>query len=171
MANYNLKQLSFMTVDDNAHMCALVKSILIALGVKNVMDASNGEEAFKKLRLFSADIVICDWNMEPMDGIDFTKKIRNSNESPNVFVPIIMLTGHTEMKRVVEARNAGINEFLAKPISVKSLYSRIRSIIEKPRPFIRVDQYFGPDRRRRGSDTFLGTERRVKDEIDTIDRN
>lgn len=75
-----------------------------------------------------------------------------------------MLTGHTEMHRVIEARDAGVHEFLAKPISAKGLYSRVKSIIERPRPFIRAGLYFGPDRRRRQID-WKGSERR-KNSVD-----
>jgi DNA-binding response OmpR family regulator len=71
-----------------------------------------------------------------------------------------MLTGHTEMNRVMEARDAGVHEFLAKPISAKSIYARIRAIIERPRPFIRAGVYFGPDRRRRNNPSYKGRERR-----------
>jgi DNA-binding response OmpR family regulator len=85
--------------------------------------------------------------------------VRTGKDSPNPFVPIIMLTGHTEMHRVIEARDAGVHEFLAKPISAKGLYSRVKSIIERPRPFIRAGLYFGPDRRRRQID-WKGPERR-----------
>ena len=160
MDDYNLERLNFLVVDDNSHMCALVKGILNALGVKNVVDAADGADAFKELRHYNADIIICDWNMEPLDGIDFTKMVRTASDSPNPFVPIIMLTGHTEMNRVVEARDAGVHEFLAKPISVKGLYSRIRSIIERPRPFVRAGLYFGPDGRRRDNQAYMGGERR-----------
>ncbi|OPZ78380.1 MAG: Chemotaxis protein CheY [Alphaproteobacteria bacterium ADurb.Bin438] len=159
MANYSLERLNFLVVDDNKHMRALVKTILHAFGSKNVHDASDGADAFKELRVFPADIIITDWNMDPLDGIDFTKLVRTGKDSPNPFVPIIMLTGHTEMHRIIEARDSGVNEFLAKPISAKSLYSRIKSIIEKPRPFIRTKTYFGPDRRRRNID-YKGIERR-----------
>jgi len=163
MDDYNLERLNFLVVDDNTHMCTLVKGILNALGVKNVVEASDGADAFKELRHFSADIIIVDWNMEPLDGIDFTKMVRTASDSPNPFVPIIMLTGHTEMNRVLEARDSGVHEFLAKPISVKGLYSRIRSIIERPRPFIRSGPYFGPDRRRRDNPAYMGGERRKAD--------
>ncbi len=163
MNDYNLERLNFLVVDDNTHMCTLVKGILNALGVKNVVEASDGADAFKELRHFSADIIIVDWNMEPLDGIDFTKMVRTASDSPNPFVPIIMLTGHTEMNRVLEARDSGVHEFLAKPISVKGLYSRIRSIIERPRPFIRSGPYFGPDRRRRNNPAYMGGERRKAD--------
>ena len=160
MAGYNLERLNFLIVDDNKHMRALVKSILHALGVKNVIEAGDGADAFKELRHYPADIIICDWNMEPLDGIDFTKLVRTGSDSPNPFVPIIMLTGHTEMNRVMEARDSGVHEFLAKPISAKKLYSRIRTIIDRPRAFVRTGSYFGPDRRRKENPNYNGPERR-----------
>ena len=99
--------------------------------------------------------------MEPVSGIEFVKRLRLSKDSPNPFLPVILLTGHTELKRVLIARDAGVNEFLAKPISPKELYVKIRSIIENPRPFIRTETYFGPDRRRRDV-PFEGEDRRRK---------
>lgn len=163
MSDYNLSRLNFLIVDDNKHMRALVKSILHALGVKNVLEAGDGADAFKELRHFPADVIICDWNMSPLDGLDFVRMVRTASDSPNPFVPIIMLTGHTEMNRVMEARDCGVHEFLAKPISAKKLYSRIRSIIENPRPFVRAGLYFGPDRRRKSNPNYNGPERRKAD--------
>jgi len=163
--NYNLERLNVLIVEDNKHMRALVRTILLALGVKNVLEADDGAGAFKELRHFPADIIIADWNMEPLDGLDFTRMVRTAKDSPNPFVPIIMLTGHTEMNRVQEARDAGIHEFLAKPISATSLYSRFRAIIERPRPFIRTAGrfgYFGPDRRRKQLPGYMGEEHRKK---------
>jgi len=157
--NYNLERLNFLIVDDNKHMRALVKTILHALGSKNCHEAGDGADAFKELRHFPADIIICDWNMSPLDGLDFVKLVRTGGDSPNPFVPIIMLTGHTEMAKVLEARDSGVHEFLAKPISARSLYSRIRTIIERPREFIKAKYYFGPDRRRSES-KWSGAERR-----------
>ena len=160
MADYNLSRLNFLIVDDNKHMRALVKSILHALGVKSILEAGDGADAFKELRHFPADLIICDWSMSPLDGLDFVRMVRTGTDSPNPFVPIIMLTGHTEMHRVMEARDSGVHEFLAKPISAKGIYSRIRAIIESPRPFIRAGLYFGPDRRRKENPNYNGPERR-----------
>ena len=160
MTEYNLERLNFLVVDDNKHMRALVKSILHALGVKNILEAGDGADAFKELRHFPADMIICDWNMSPLDGLDFVRLVRTGGDSPNPHVPIIMLTGHTEMNRVLEARDSGVHEFLAKPISARSIYSRIRAIIERPRDFVRTAMYFGPDRRRKASPTYNGPERR-----------
>lgn len=163
VVDYNLERLNFLIVDDNKHMRALVKSILIALGVRNCVEATDGADAFKELRHFPADIIICDWNMDPLDGLDFTRLVRTGKDSPNPFVPIVMLTGHTERNRVMEARDAGVHEFLAKPISAKKLYTRIKAIIDRPRPFVRTAMYFGPDRRRKKSPNYKGPERRKKD--------
>ena len=95
-----------------------------------------------------------------MDGLEFVRLLRTATNSPNPFVPVIMLTAHTETKRVMEARDAGITEFLAKPISAQQLGSRIRAVIEHPRPFVRAESYIGPDRRRRQDPDFEGPDRR-----------
>jgi two-component system chemotaxis response regulator CheY len=112
------------------------------------------------MKTLDADIVICDWLMEPMDGNTFTKMIRKSENSSDIYVPIIMLTGHTELTRVVTARDAGVNEFLAKPVSATNIYQRIKMVLESPRQFIRTNDYFGPDRRRRDDPSYKGEERR-----------
>ena len=160
MVDYSLERLNLLVVDDNKHMRALVKSILHALGVRNVHEAIDGADAFKELRHFPADLIICDWNMEPLDGLDFVRLVRTGGDSPNPYVSIIMLTGHTELNRVLEARDSGVHEFLAKPISAKKLYSRIKAIVEHERKFIKAGRYFGPDRRRRDDPNYSGAERR-----------
>jgi two-component system chemotaxis response regulator CheY len=79
-----------------------------------------------------------------------------------------MLTGHTERTRVMKARDAGITEFLAKPISAKGLYQRVFSVVAHPRPFIRTACYFGPERRRTANAKYVGPERRRGGAADTI---
>ena len=167
VAEYNIERLNFLIVDDNKHMRLLVKSILNAFGVRNVVEASDGADAFKALKHFPADIIICDWVMQPLDGLDFVRLVRTGKDSPNPYVPVIMLTGHTEMHRVVEAREAGANEFLAKPVSPMKLYARITSIIERQRNFVKTKSYFGPDRRRQKLASYKGAERR-KAQSETI---
>jgi PleD family two-component response regulator len=163
MQQHSLDRVNFLVVDDNKPMRHLVVTILKTLGASNVVEATNGRDAFAEMNSYPADIVICDWNMQPMDGISFTREMRLGDESPNRYVPIILLTGHTELARVREARDSGVNEFLAKPISATSIYSRIRSIIERPRQFIRSKDYFGPDRRRRDTKDYPGPFRRHSD--------
>ncbi|MCH7937366.1 MAG: response regulator [Proteobacteria bacterium] len=160
MADYNIENLKFLVVDDDANMRHLVTTILSSLGVRNTATANSAEKGFGQLYDFDADIVICDLRMEPLDGLEFTKMIRNHDTSPNRYVPIIMLTGHSELSAVEQARDAGVHEFIAKPVSATRLYAKIKRIIEHPRAFIRTEDYFGPDRRRRQDPDYNGPERR-----------
>jgi CheY-like chemotaxis protein len=111
-------------------------------------DGAAGLEAFTH---YMPDIVITDWAMPIFDGHELTQMIRQPDGNVNPCVPIIMLTCHSEKKRVVTARDAGITEFLAKPISAKSLYQRILNVVANPRSFVKTRSYFGPDRRRNGN--------------------
>ena len=149
MADKYLKDVKFLIVDDNAFMRTIIRRVLSALHADQVREAEDGEDALDLMRTFVPDIIILDWEMKPMDGIEFTRKVRLSKDSPNVFTPIIMVSGHFERRRVVAARNAGVNEFVVKPISAASLFDRIQAVIERPRPFVRLKRYFGPDRRRK----------------------
>ena len=151
--------LNVLVLDDNRNMRALIETILSALGVRNIHEADDVKQAFCDLQYFHADIVITDWHLEPLNGLDFVRMVRSGEDSPIPKVPIIMLTGHTELHHVCQARDAGVNVFLAKPVSVQTLCSRLVSLIEYPRPFIRTKTYFGPCRRLRN----LGPPRGVKE--------
>lgn len=156
----NLSLLRCLVVDDNAHMRKLTATTLYGLGIKEIHEAADGAAAAKTLEEFSVDIVVLDWVMSPEDGIAITRRIRSKSESPNPFLPIIMLTGHTEKIHIEQARDAGVTEFLSKPMSVKGLAMRIFSIIDKPRPFVRNSNFFGPNRRRHAGAFYRGPERR-----------
>ena len=122
----------------------IVRSILSALGCHQIREAGDAPAAFKEMQNFDADILIVDWYMEPLDGLEFVRLVRTAKDSRNPFVPIVMLSGFTEYRRIAAARDAGVNEFLAKPVSVTALGNRIVSLIEHPREFIRTKSYFGP---------------------------
>jgi two-component system, chemotaxis family, chemotaxis protein CheY len=158
---YRFERLKVLVVDDNAHMRKLVVAILQAFGTVQIFEAESGEQAWSLLRETSPDVVILDWVMAGMTGLELVKQVRSAANSPNPFVPIIMLTGHTHIDYVRQARDAGVSEFLAKPVSVKAILTRLIAVIEHPRPFVRTKFYFGPCRRRRGSDEYRGSERRV----------
>jgi CheY-like chemotaxis protein len=113
------------------------------------------------MRDSNPDVVALDWQMEGMSGLEFAKRVRASPQTPNPFVPIIMLTGHTQIEQVRQARDAGVNEFLAKPVSVKAILSGLTSVIEHPRPYVRTKSYFGPCRRRPVMDEHHGPELRA----------
>ena len=159
-----LANLHVLVVDDNAHMRSIVVAILRGIGIGTVKEAADGADAFEVMRAGVPDIVITDLNMDPIDGLDFTKMVRTAPDSPFPFVPIIMMTGHTERSKVIAARDAGINELLAKPISARTLLDRIVSVIDHPRPFVRSSNYVGPCRRRMGTPKdFAGPWRRSTD--------
>ena len=106
--------------------------------------------------------------MPIFDGLELVQMIRQPGGNANPYIPIIMLTGHSEKHRVMRARDAGITEFLAKPISATALYERILNLIANPRPFIRTKTYFGPDRRRNAAASYIGPERRKGGKADVI---
>jgi two-component system chemotaxis response regulator CheY len=155
--------LKILLVDDNQHMRMLLTEILRALGVRQVFEALDGAEALQLMRQVEMDLVMTDLTMGPLDGIDFVNLLRNSPDSPAPFIPVIMITGHSTMRRVAEARDAGVNEFLAKPVTARGVIHRINLLIEHPRQFIRCADYFGPDRRRRQDPAFTGPYRRTGD--------
>ena len=160
MSGYRFDRLKVLLVDDNPHMRKLVTTILHAFGVVQVYEAANAKQAWAMLREYNPDVIMLDWMMEGMSGIQLTKMIRTSAGSPNPFIPVIMLTGHTHIAHVREARDAGINEFLAKPVSVNAVLTRLLCVVEHPRPFVRTMSYFGPCRRRREGNEYHGPERR-----------
>jgi two-component system chemotaxis response regulator CheY len=163
MSGAGFENLRALIVEDNAHMRSLLRALLNSIGVKDIAEAANGQHAIEVLRERKSDLVLSDLAMKPMDGLEFTRYVRTNEHSPNPFVPIIMISGHTERYRVEAARDAGVTEFLAKPITAHTLFSRIAEIVERPRAFVRCDSYFGPDRRRRQSEDYAGPRRRKED--------
>jgi two-component system chemotaxis response regulator CheY len=155
--------LRVLIVEDNQHMRVLLRSLLNSIGIREIHEAGNGVAALDVLKEMKCDLVLSDLAMKPMDGLEFTREIRLSKRSINPFMPIIMITGHTEKHRVEAARDAGVTEFLAKPITPHSLYSRLAEIVERPRAFVRCDSYFGPDRRRKALEHYAGPWRRHDD--------
>lgn len=161
-------KLSFLVIDDNPFMRRVIKALLHGFGAREVMEAEDGAIGLELFMTFSPDIVLLDWEMPILDGLEVARMIRQPTTSVNPFVPIIMVSGHAERRRVVMARDAGINEFLVKPISPKALYDRLMAVVAFPRPFIRTKTFFGPDRRRGASNNYSGQERRKGGEAENI---
>ncbi len=158
-----LDRLKVLIVDDNKHTRLLLAQILRSLGITQTIEAADGVEGLAALRNHAVDIVLTDLAMEPLDGIDFVRLLRNSPDSPNPMVPVLMITGHSTLRRIHEARDVGVNEFMAKPITARGVIGRLQQIIDHPRPFIRTDDYFGPDRRRKNDPEHPGPWRRAAD--------
>lgn len=160
---FKFEKLSVLVVEDTAPMRKLVISVLETLGVGKVFTAADGDEGFNLFCQQNPDIVIADWHMLPVSGIELVRQIRQHPGSPNKMVPIIMMTGYSAMPRVSEARDCGATEFLVKPFSANDMARRIAYVINKPRDFIETVDFFGPDRRRRKIEDYKGPQRRKDD--------
>lgn len=162
---FKFEKLSMLVVEDTQPMQKLLVSVLEALGIKNVQTAINGQDAFRSFCRSNHDIILTDWQMDPIDGIELTRMIRNHQLSPNKLVPIVLITGYSAWPRVEEARDAGVTEFLVKPFTAHDLARRIAHVINKPRDFIESQDFFGPDRRRRSPEDsgYTGAQRREED--------
>jgi two-component system, chemotaxis family, chemotaxis protein CheY len=164
MENFNLGNISVMIIDDYAPMRKILMSLFRELGINRLSQATGGVEALKIIKTVEPDVIILDAIMEPMDGLEFTRKVRAGEAGIDPFVPIIMVSGQTEKRHILKARDAGVTEFLAKPISARAMYSRLCTIISSPRSFVRTETFFGPDRRRKAL-PFDGADRREKPHV------
>lgn len=160
---FKFEKLSVLVVEDTVPMRKLIISVLEALGVGTILTAPDGQQGFSLFRRENPDIVITDWHMLPVGGIELVRLIRQHPSSPNNMVPIIMMTGYSAMPRVSRARDSGTTEFLVKPFSANDLARRIAYVINKPRDFIETEDFFGPDRRRRTADHYQGPFKRYED--------
>jgi len=146
MPSYDLSGLVFLIAEKHPAMRTIIREVLHKFGVRNIYETSTPEEAFQMFCGVNPDIVSIDWGPD-FDGVSLLDKIRQDPASPNQTVPVIMVTAYTEKSKVYEARDTGMTEFLAQPVSAKSIYERICKIIDNPREFIRTETYTGPDRR------------------------
>jgi len=168
MIRIDFNRLRFLVIDDNAHMRRIVRTLLHGFGTREVYEAEDGVAGLEAFTHYMPDIVLTDWAMPNLNGLELTQKIRQTGVNANPYTPIIMLTGHSEKSRVIAARDAGVTEFLAKPISAKSLYQRILTVVVHLRPFIKTKSYFGPDRRRTVNPNYVGPERRKDGKAEVI---
>jgi two-component system chemotaxis response regulator CheY len=140
--------LRVLIVDDELTMRKVTRSLLVAIGVKNIREAIDGASGLEEICTFAPDVVILDWEMPFLNGSEFMRAVRSPKSFPQPDVPVIMLTGHGERSRVVEAVQLGVNEFLLKPVSTTALLARLVSILTKPRRMVRKGDYYGPEPRR-----------------------
>lgn len=150
MGRMIVKDLKILVVDDNVHFRTLLRTMLEALGVRWIEEAADGAGALAMLRRFPADLAIMDWRMDHLDGLECVRRIRRDPGSADRFLPVLMVSGFADAELAHEALDSGVDEFLAKPISARSLVATIEKVLEDRRPFVEIEGgYFGPDRRRR----------------------
>jgi CheY-like chemotaxis protein len=123
MFRIDFNKLRFLVCDDNPHMRRILRTLLHSFGAREVYESEDGATALEMYGHYVPDIVITDWSMPIFDGLELAQMLRQPESKGNPYAPIIMLTGHSEKRRVTVARDAGVTEFLAKPISAQGALS------------------------------------------------
>lgn len=160
---YDFSDISVLVAEHNSYMRQTIRSILRTFNIGQIEEARTTEHAWDSYRLHKPDVVFADW-APGFDGMSLLKRIRRDDDSPNPFVPVIVVTSLSDKEHVLTARDLGMTEFLAKPFSPKLIYLRLRIIAEQPRSFVRTGNFFGPDRRRR--QVHVDADRRTEPEND-----
>ena len=119
-------QLNVLIVDDYKTMLRVIRNLLAQIGFKNVDEATDGTMALELMKHKKYDLVISDWNMEPMTGLELLKNVRGSG---NTKLPFIMVTAESKVENVVAARQAGVNNYIVKPFSAEVLKSKIAAVL------------------------------------------
>lgn len=159
MQSYDIQKLSILVLEKHLLIRNLLTEVFREFGVATVQSTHDPEIAWSMFQQFPVDLILSDWT-EGLDGMAFLRRVRQSEESVDPFIPVIVCTANTECRHVCTARDMGMTDFLAKPVSAKTIYSRLCSVIEHHRSFIRVSDFFGPDRRRHVDVVYNDNERR-----------
>ncbi len=122
------KNMNVLIVDDYSTMLRIIKNLLKQLGFNNVDEATDGSMAFEKIKAKTYGLVISDWNMEPMTGLELLKQVRASTEAFRT-VPFIMVTAESKTENVIMAKQAGVNNYIVKPFNAETLKSKIAAVL------------------------------------------
>ncbi|MEE8393728.1 MAG: response regulator [Rhodospirillales bacterium] len=167
LASYNLRKLSAIIVEKNGLSMNMERGIMTRLGIGDLRTATDTDRALEMFRQRQPDMIFSDW-APGLDGIRFLRAVRNGSNSPNPFVPFVMISANTERHHICKARDSGMSEFLAKPFTATLIYSRICRVIERAPLFVSTPNFFGPNRRRRKLEV-LGRERRLERKLKVVD--
>jgi CheY-like chemotaxis protein len=159
------RDLEVLVLDSNEYSRQFLVSILKTIGIERVVDVGTAEEALTEIETKGRpDVLIVDSALKPMTGAGFTRYLRMVVGGRAAYTPVILVAARADRESLAQARNAGVNEFMAKPVSASGLSARLFAVLDAPRSFVRTGDYFGPDRRRRQVD-FSGPDRRRRDPI------
>jgi CheY-like chemotaxis protein len=145
----SVRDLRVMVVEDDMATRLLTRTFLEHLGFSDVVDRENGEHALKDVLRRHFDLIVSDLEMTPMSGWDLLLRIRRDKNVTNPYVPIILITSHSDRESVLRARDFGASAFVAKPVNYENLKKTISAVLADSRPFVQNDTYSGPDRRRK----------------------
>jgi CheY-like chemotaxis protein len=143
-----IQGLNILIVDGNPFMRRLTRNMLMNLGAKSVLEAVDGLAALEAIRTCDPDVMLLDWDMPVLNGMEVMRIVRSPGVFPRPNLPIIMLSHRAQRSYVIDAMRAGVHEFLLKPTSPKALRDRLMSIVVKPRPMMKLGKYYVPTPRR-----------------------
>ena len=123
------KNMNVLIVDDYNTMLRIIKNLLKQLGFNNVDEATDGTMALEKIKGKKYGLVISDWNMEPMSGLELLKQVRGSNDNNYMNVPFIMVTAESKTENVIMAKQAGVNNYIVKPFNAETLKTKIAAVL------------------------------------------
>lgn len=121
------KNMKVLIVDDYKTMLRIVGNLLNQLGFKNVEEAADGTEAFEKFMNNDYGLIISDWNMEPMSGLELLKKIRGGSKQADI--PFIMVTAESKTENVIIAKKAGVSNYIVKPFNAETLKTKMKAVL------------------------------------------
>lgn len=154
-----LDGLDIVIAEDGRQMRVFYRSILEAFGAGRIREAEDGAEAYALISRSVPDMLLTDYGMAPVDGVELTRMVRDKNRSPAPFLPVLMVTAYSGKDRLRLARDAGVQEVLHKPVTPQQLVDHVARIRCNPLPYVQTRHYFGPDRRR-AKRRIAGPERR-----------
>ncbi|MEQ1817179.1 MAG: response regulator [Terricaulis sp.] len=162
---FDPSNLTALVLDDNHYERGISLDQLRAMGFGRVIGVANTMEAWEAVRLSNPHVILMDWvDGVGGDGLEFARRVRKSDETPNRSVPMFMLTTRGSAADVELARRSGVDGYLRKPISAFVLQQRVKTVITNPQKFVVTASYVGPCRRRRRPDlNYLGPLRRLDD--------
>jgi CheY-like chemotaxis protein len=121
--------LTILVIDDSPFMLRLLAEMLAGFGVGKVLTAATAEEAFERMQLRAPDVIFCDWQMYPTDGLAVLRRLRQQNESQLAYVPFVMVTGHNANEDVTLALGEGADSYVVKPFSSETLMNHLIKVI------------------------------------------
>jgi len=140
-------RLKLLFVDDDLPTRVLLRELLRGTGLQQVDIVDSAVTAFEMIRTDPPDLVFTDWQMQDRSGLDLLRDIRETSDSPDPLMPVILLTAKDGQDSVIQGRNAGATAYLLKPITLGGIVDRITDAVTKPRTFVVSPNYIGPDRR------------------------
>jgi CheY-like chemotaxis protein len=130
--------LTILVIDDSPYMLRLMAEMLASFGVGKILIAATAEEAFLRMQTRPPDVIFCDWQMYPIDGLAILRRLRQQNQSRLAHVPFVMVTGHNANEDVTLVLGEGADSYIVKPFSCETLMNHLIKVIVQDKGHLAV---------------------------------